>query len=66
MESLQRPLNKVALYIFCSPNGANTSHCYLPRDLIETTVIPLLKTKSDDVSDVNDYRTIALSSCWRL
>ena len=40
-----------------------TSHCYVPHDLIKTTVIPLLKNKSGDISDINNYRAIALSNC---
>jgi hypothetical protein len=38
-------------------------HCYLPDELIKTTVVPLLKNKSGDISDVNNYRAIALSNC---
>jgi hypothetical protein len=38
-------------------------HCYLPDELIKTTVVPLLKNKSGDLSDVNNYRAIALSNC---
>lgn len=39
------------------------SHCYLPKGLMMTTVLPLLKNKSADISDVNNYRAIALSNC---
>ena len=38
-------------------------HCYLPNELIRTTVVPLLKNKCGDLSDVNNYRAIALSNC---
>ena len=38
-------------------------HCYLPSELIKTTIVPLLKNKSGDLSDVNNYRAIALSNC---
>ena len=38
-------------------------HCYLPNELIRTTVVPLLKNKCDELSDVNNYRAIALSNC---
>jgi hypothetical protein len=38
-------------------------HCYLPHYLIATTVVPLLKNKSGDISDVDNYRAIALSNC---
>lgn len=40
------------------------SHCYLPKDLTMTTVLPLIKNKSADLSDVNNYRAIAISSCF--
>jgi hypothetical protein len=35
----------------------------LPEELIKTTVVPLLKNKSGDISDINNYRAIALSNC---
>ena len=35
------------------------SHCYIPQDLIITTIVPLLKNKTGDASDVNNYRAIA-------
>lgn len=38
-------------------------HCYIPDELIKTTVVPLLKNKSGDISDINNYRAIALSNC---
>ena len=34
-----------------------------PGELITTTVVPLLKNKFGDISDVNNYRAIALSNC---
>lgn len=40
-----------------------TMHCYLPTDLMKTTVVPLLKNKSGDMCDINNYRAIALSNC---
>ena len=40
-----------------------TAHCYLPADFMKTTVVPLLKNKSGDICDVNNYRAIALSNC---
>ena len=36
------------------------SHCYMPSDLLKTTVVPILKNKMGDISDVNNYRAIAL------
>jgi len=38
-------------------------HSYIPTDLTQTTLVPLLKNKSGDVTDINNYRVIALSSC---
>jgi hypothetical protein len=37
-------------------------HCHLPKDLLQTTIVPLLKNKAGDLSDVNNYRAIALSN----
>jgi len=34
----------------------------VPNDLINTTVVSLLKNKSGDICDVNNYRAIALSN----
>ena len=38
------------------------SHCYMPSDLLKTTVVPTLKNKMGDISDINNYRAIALSN----
>ena len=38
-------------------------HSFVPDELINTTVVPLLKNKSGDLTDVNNYRAIALSNC---
>jgi hypothetical protein len=38
------------------------SNCYIPQDLIITTNVPLLKNKTGDASDVNNYRAIAFSN----
>lgn len=38
------------------------SHCYIPQDLIMTTIVPMLKNKAGDATDVNNYRAIALSN----
>jgi len=37
-------------------------HSLMSDDLINTTVVPLLKNKYRDISDVNNYRVIALSN----
>ena len=39
------------------------AHCYLPLNLMQTTLVPLLQNKSGDISDPNNYRAIALSNC---
>ena len=38
------------------------SHGYLPTALIETTIVPLVKNKSGNLSDSNNYRPIALAT----
>ena len=38
------------------------SHSCLPTELIQTTLVPLLKNKAGNISDVNNYRAIALSN----
>lgn len=39
------------------------NHCHLPLEFVRTTIIPLIKNKTGDVSDVNNYRAVALSNC---
>ena len=36
------------------------SHGHLPDDFMKTNIIPLIKNKSGDTSNVNNYRPIAL------
>jgi len=38
------------------------SHCYLLRSMILIEFVPLLKDKNGDISDVNNYRAIALAN----
>ena len=38
------------------------SHGYLPTTLIETTIAPIVKNKSGNLSDSNNYRPIALAT----
>ena len=38
------------------------SHGYLPIALIKTTIIPVVKNKSGNLSDSNNYRPIALAT----
>ena len=37
-------------------------HGYVPEEFCRSTVIPLVKCKSSDLSDVNNYRAIALAN----
>lgn len=37
------------------------AHTYLPRELIETIVVPILKNKTGDASDRDNYRPISLA-----
>ena len=37
-------------------------YSYLPTELMQTTLMPLLKNKTENLSDVNNYRAIALSN----
>ena len=38
------------------------SHGYIPQSLIETTIVPIIKNKADDISSGNNYRPIALAN----
>ena len=35
-------------------------HGYLPADFMRTAIVPIIKTKTGDTSDKNNYRPIAL------
>ena len=37
-------------------------HCYMPQSMINLVIIPIIKNKSEDFTDKNNYRPIALSS----
>ena len=37
-------------------------HCYMPQFMINLVIIPIIKNKSRDFTDKNNYRPIALSS----
>jgi len=39
-----------------------SSHCYLPDELTKTTIVPMVKNKAGDISDMNNYHAIALST----
>jgi hypothetical protein len=38
------------------------THCYILQDLIVTMIVPMLKNKAGDVTDVNNKHAIALSN----
>ena len=42
--------------------GMFLKYSYLPTELMQTTLMPLLKNKTENLSDVNNYRAIALSN----
>jgi len=44
------------LFSFC------IHHCYMPRSFIKSVVIPLAKNKNGDLTDVNNYRAIAIAN----
>lgn len=37
-------------------------HCYLPDDLMYTIVVPIVKNRTGDVSDLANYRPISLAT----
>ena len=37
-------------------------HGYLPADFVKTAIVPIIKNKTGDTSDKNNYRPIALVS----
>ena len=37
-------------------------HCYMPQSMINSVIVTLVKNKSGDLTDKNNYRPIALSS----
>ena len=37
-------------------------HCYMPQSMVNSVIVPLVKNKSGDLTDKNNYRPIALSS----
>jgi len=37
------------------------THCYLPDAFMQSTILPLVKCKGGDNTDINNYRAIALS-----
>ena len=37
-------------------------YCYLPKNFMSSVIVPLVKCKTKDLADVNNYRAIAISS----
>ena len=37
-------------------------HCYMPQSMINSVIIHIIKNKSGDITDKNNYRPIALCS----
>ena len=37
-------------------------HCYMPQSMINSVFVPLVKKKSDDLTDKNNCKPMALSS----
>ena len=43
------------------------SHVYIPSEFMKTALLPIIKSKTGDMHDVNNYRPIALvTSCSKL
>ena len=38
------------------------SHGYMPADMIETTIVPIIKNKCSNLADSNNYRPIAIAT----
>lgn len=38
------------------------SHSYLPADMMKTVVVPIVKSKTGNISDMNNYRPISLAT----
>jgi len=51
------------LYIYLSLLFTSfVRRCYLPKSVMETVIKPMVKNEGGDLTDVNNYRAIALSS----
>ena len=60
-EHLKLGGNRIAISLSLCFN-AFIVHGFLPDSLMNTVIVPVIKNKSGDVSDTNNYRPIALSS----
>jgi len=38
------------------------AHCHIPSEFMQTVIVPLVKSKTGHMNDVNNYRAIALSN----
>ncbi|KAG7310128.1 hypothetical protein JYU34_004669 [Plutella xylostella] len=48
--------------ILCMFYNLCISHSYLPQDMIETIVVPVIKNKTGDISSISNYRPISLAT----
>ena len=44
--------------------NAMVLHSYLPNDLMDTVIIPIVKNKKGNVTDIDNYRPIAITSIF--
>ena len=63
MEALMFGGNKLAVHI-CLLFNLFIKYCYLPSNFMNSVIIPLVKCKSGDLTDVNNYRAIAISTAF--
>ena len=52
---------KLAIHI-CFLFNLFIKHIYLPEVFMNSVIVPLVKCKSEDLTDVNNYRAIAIST----
>ena len=63
MEALVFGGNRLAVHI-CSLFNLFLKYSYLPKSFMHSKIIPLVKCKSGDLTDINNYRAIAISTCF--
>ena len=61
MEALIYGGNKLLIHL-CFLFNLFVKHGYMPRTVMHSLMVPLVKCKSGDLSDVNNYRAIAIST----
>jgi exonuclease III len=47
--------------ILCDFFNCCITHAYLPSQLLDTVIVPIIKDKRADITDINNYRPIALT-----